>query len=92
MIDQIIKSLYIVFPLISIIGIWFYVSFQKLKQTDTKNLNLLCLELASEKKTANLLKNTSKKVELLSNSTHKKLQKIKVDILNIDFTLSEIFK
>ncbi len=50
------------------------------------------MELDSEKKKANQLKNISEKIKKTNNSTHLKLLKIRVDIFNIDFTLSEVFK
>lgn len=68
----------------------FYISYQKLKKSDYRNLNLLNLELASEKKMANQLNNTPKKVKKLEISTQQKLKKIKVDVLNINFSLKEI--
>lgn len=90
MIDQITKSFYIFFPLITLIVGWFYFSHQKTKVSNTKKLNLLHLELIFEKNKANQLKSVPKKVQELDNITHKKLQKIKVDIINIHFSLSKI--
>ncbi len=69
----------------------FYISYQKLKKSENQNLNLLYLELASEKKMANQLKSVPNKIQKLDYYTQNKLRKIKIDILNINFTLSEIF-
>ena len=68
----------------------FYVSYQKLKKSDYRNLNLLSLELASEKKLANQLNKTPKKVKNLEISINQKIIKIKVELFNINFTLKEI--
>ena len=67
-----------------------YVSYQKLKKSDYRNLNLLSLELASEKKLANQLNKTPKKVKNLEISINQKIIKIKVELFNINFTLKEI--
>jgi hypothetical protein len=83
---------FIVYPIIIFLLLRLYNSYQKLKKSETENLNLLKMELDSEKKKANQLKNISEKIKKTNNSTHLKLLKIRVDIFNIDFTLSEVFK
>ncbi|MGK0414278.1 MAG: hypothetical protein ACJA1B_002501 [Polaribacter sp.] len=78
-------------PSVLLILFWFSKKYQYLKYQETKRLELLYVELASEKKIAIRLKNTPKKVQELDRSIQKKLLKIRVNIFNIDFTLSEFF-
>lgn len=81
----------ILFPLILILIIGLYISFQKLKNSENQALQLVYLDLDKEKNIKNQLKSTSEKITSLENSTQEKILKIKVGIFNIDFTLSEIF-
>lgn len=83
---------FIISPIIFFLLLGFYLSYQKLKNSEIENFNLLKLELDSEKKKAHQLKNVPERIKIINNSTHLKLLKIRVDIFNIDFTLSEVFK
>lgn len=90
--SNLILILFIISPIIFFLLLGLYFSYQKLKNAEIENFNLLELELDSEKKKAHQLKNVSEKIKIINNSTHLKLLKIRVDIFNIDFTLSEVFK
>ncbi|MGJ8743011.1 hypothetical protein [Polaribacter sp.] len=62
-----------------------------MKETTQHKLSVIYNELEIEKKNSVQLKSVQKKVKRLEQKTFQKLVKIKVDILNIDFTLGEIF-
>ena len=68
----------------------FYSSFEKLKKSESKKLNAIYTELELEKTISRKLKIVPSKVEKIENETRKRFMKIRVDILNIDFTISEI--
>lgn len=89
--ENINKILIILVPITLMMVLWFYKNYQLLKVEETKKLQLLCLELASEKNIFIALQNSSEEINTIENKTQHKLLKIKVDLLNIDFTLKEIF-
>lgn len=91
MIPLLIYFSYYLVPIIFILGCYFYFSYQKLKEVEVKKLQFLQAEISSEKKVAHQLKNVPKEVEKLNNTTKIKLLKIKIDIFNTNFTLSELF-
>ncbi len=71
--------------------IYFVINHQKLKAVETNRLNLLYAEYKAEKNKAIKLKKTPKQIQLLKKNTHQKILKIKIDVVNIRFTLNEIF-
>lgn len=76
---------------IAAIIIYFTYSFKVLKVVENKRLNLIYSKIESEKKIAKEFKNSDNDVVVFNNKTQIKLQKIKVGILNIDFTLRELY-
>ena len=71
--------------------VYFKMNFQQIKAAEIDRLNLIVTEIEAEKKTSEQLKNLPQEIVSLKKGTQQKLQKIKIDILDIDFTLSEIF-
>lgn len=65
-------------------------SYQIFKAVENISLEPVYSAFTTEKKIANLLRGTSKKIALLNNATQEKFIKIKVGIFNLDFTLSEM--
>ena len=90
--ENIKEILIILVPISLILVYWYYHVYQNFKKKETKKLQLLNLEFASEKELFKALQNSSKKLKKLESKTQYKLLKIKVDILNIDFSLKEILK
>ena len=88
---QTLKVSYYLIPILVILGSYFYVSFQKLRKLKIDRLQLLYTEISHEKEIAHQFKNVPKSINTLNNSIHQKILKIKVVIINIDFSLSEIF-
>lgn len=92
MIVQITKISYFLVPLLFILGLYFNYSFQKIKEVETKKLQFLFDEIKIEKNVSHQLKNVPKEAEKLNKSTQNKILKIKINIFNTCFSLSEIFK
>jgi hypothetical protein len=69
----------------------FYYSYLKLKKSEYKKLELISIEISQESKIEKQLIKSASKLQVLEKNTQNKLQKIKVGIFNMDFTLSEIF-
>ncbi|MFY9241617.1 MAG: hypothetical protein WAO74_01170 [Polaribacter sp.] len=90
MITQITKTAYFIIPLLFILGVYFYYTFKKFKEVDSKKLALLYAEIALEKRIALELQDAPKIIEKLEYSFHNKLQKIKVAVLDVNFSLKEI--
>ncbi|MDP5107163.1 MAG: hypothetical protein NWQ31_13450 [Polaribacter sp.] len=88
--EHVNEILIILVPVTLMLILWFFKNYQELKTKETKKLHLLNLEFASEKKLFIALQNSSKELKTLELKTHYKLLKIKVDLLNIDFSLKEI--
>lgn len=70
---------------------WYYLyTFQQLKKVESKKVRLLSATILSEKNRNYQLKKqlaiSNKEITLI-----RKLKTIKVDIVNIDFTLKELF-
>lgn len=63
---------------------------QKIIRLENHKLDVIYAELTSEKKLFIALQHSSEEIKKIENKTHYQLQKIKVDLLNIDFTLKEI--
>ena len=91
MLQLINRSLFIISPIILILGMCFYYSYLKLKKSEYKKLELISIEISQESKIEKQLIKSASKPQVLEKNTQNKLQKIKVGIFNMDFTLSEIF-
>lgn len=76
---------------ILVVTITLSVNYKKYRMVEPNKLLLLSKEIQVEKKIAQNLSETPSKIDLLSYNTQQKLQRIKVGILYIDLTLSEIF-
>lgn len=82
---------YFLCPLLFVLVAYFYYNFLKLKKYSSTQIEVLSEEISVENKVANQLKNNSKKIAQLNLDTHLKCFKIKVHIINISFTLKELF-
>ncbi|PWG06177.1 hypothetical protein DIS07_07040 [Polaribacter aquimarinus] len=67
------------------------INYKKHRIVETNKLLLLYKQIESEKRVSKGLKKTSLEIDLLSEKTQQKLQKMKVDVLETHFSLSEIF-
>ena len=89
---QIIPSAFISF--IIILGLllvaFSYKSYKKLEQKEQHRLQVLVDILHKEKKIENVLKKDSNTIEDLEKSMNSKLSIIRVCLINIQFSLSEI--
>ena len=81
---------YLLFFLPFILILYFIMNYRPLKMAELNKLNFLYSEIEKEKQIALKLKSAPNEIEFIKKKTHKKLQIIKVDILNINYTLSEI--
>lgn len=77
---------------IIIISFFLLIKYNQLKNNEINKINLLFLELESEKKVSKKLIKKTAIINKIKNNTQLKLNKIKVSILNFDFSLSEVFK
>ena len=59
--------------------------------SENKKLAIISKELQREMKTSEQLKIIPIEINLIKKETKNKIQKIKVNVLNIDFSLQEIF-
>ena len=57
---------------------------------ENKKLTIIYKELQSEKKLSVELKTIPKEIKLIEKETQQKLQKIKTDVLNIDFSFRKL--
>lgn len=85
--------LFLWFLLLFVIGliIYFTINYQRIKVIEADRLKFLHAEIEVEKKASKQLEKAPQEIQLLNKNTHLKFQKIKVDVLDINFTLSEIF-
>jgi hypothetical protein len=65
---------------------------QKMKVIENNKLLILFNELELEKKNSKQLKKIPQTLKLKEKETHQKIQNIKVNVMNIGFSLNEIFK
>ncbi len=72
------------------LSVWFRITYNKLKKIEQKKIELFHKEIQQENKQFYLLKDKSKKVELIQESILKKIKTIKVSLINIHFSLDEI--
>ncbi|WP_439128898.1 hypothetical protein [Polaribacter sp.] len=68
-----------------------YLDYKKTKILETNRLNYLLLAFNKEKLISNQLQKMPEELKSIEQNTLQKFQKIKVGILNINFSLSEIF-
>lgn len=68
-----------------------YLDYKKTKILETNRLNYLLLAFNKEKLISNQLQKMPEELKSIEQNTLQKFQEIKVGILNINFSLSEIF-
>ncbi|MFC4267396.1 hypothetical protein [Polaribacter marinivivus] len=83
--------LFILTPILFVIGIWCYYDFKKFKLKESEKLSVLFLNLEAEKKRKLFLETKSESILNTRNDINKKLLKIKIDIFILNFSLHEIF-
>ena len=81
--------LFLLFLVLSLI-VYFSINYKHYKIAEINRILLINNEIENEKRTSNKLKKIPLKVQNLSKNTQQKLQAIKVDVLDIEFTLEEI--
>lgn len=77
--------------LVLILIVYLSINYKHYKIAETHKVFLINKEIEVEKVTSKKLKKSPKEIEHLSKETQQKLQIIKVNVLDIDFTLKEIF-
>lgn len=83
---------YYVFLIIVLLLIaYLTVSYQKLKLKLHQDIDHIFNSLDKEKRISKILKNYTNSERNIRSNIQQKLTKIKIDIFNVDFTLSEIF-
>lgn len=82
---------FFIFFVILIIS-YLYLDFKKTKQISISNLGFIRQELIDEKNKKKQQRNTSDEILEMQHKTDQQFTDLKVKIINIDFTLSEIFK
>lgn len=82
---------YIFSVLLISFAVWQFQKYLKYQVLATKKNELLALEVEIEYKKSSQFKKVSKKIITLENNTNQKLVKINTEILNIEFTLNEIW-
>jgi hypothetical protein len=87
---QITKIACYIFPIIIILVYYFHISFQKLKILEKDRLQFLDAKIVTEIETKDQLKSASKKAQKIQANTQYQLLKIKVLIINIDFTFVSV--
>lgn len=86
------NSVFLTILIISILLIlYFSYSFKKLKTTEKNRLKTVILELKAEKLISNRLKKVPEEISKIEKNIKEEFQKINVKVLNINFSLSEIF-
>lgn len=73
-----------------LLSVWFRITYNKLKKIEQKKIELFHKAIQQENKQFYLLKDKSKKVELIEESILKKIKTIKVSLINIHFSMDEI--
>lgn len=77
--------------LLIFLAIWQFQNYQKYQVLASQKNELLAMEIDIENKKMTQLKNVTKKIINLEKNTNQKLVKIQIEIINIDFTLNEIW-
>lgn len=86
-----LKTLILTTILLLFIILFLMQKYQKLKLVEKTKLNYLFLELNKEKKVSEKLKKNNIKIKKMKIKTQQKLNQLKIESLNISFSLSEIF-
>ena len=68
-----------------------YFNFLKIKTTENNKLSYLFLKLEAEREASIQLRKIPQEIKCIEQKTQQKLQNIKVEVLNVDFSLLEIF-
>ena len=84
--------LFVIITLTIILVLMLHKVLLKLKTLSTSQLNYLFLEIEKEKIISENLKKVKPSLTELNNNTQIKLNTIRVKLLNIDFTITEILK
>lgn len=83
--------LFILTPILFVLGFWCYYDFKKFKLKESEKLRVLFLDLEAEKNRKICLEIKSESILNTTNDMNKKLLIIKIDIFNLNFSLHEIF-
>ncbi len=89
MLTEILFLILLLLPIALII--YFIEDYNNTKTIEINKIHVLSSEIHIEKNIAKKLKCSNKELTALNGGIEKKIQKIKVDIFNIEYTLSEIF-
>ncbi|QTD36705.1 hypothetical protein JL193_11210 [Polaribacter batillariae] len=92
LISEHITSLICILGITIFIIVYLIYQYKQLKIKEINKLNYLFLDFKEEKIISNQLRKLPTELKTLEQNTQQKLQKIKVDVLNINFSLVEIFK
>jgi AAA15 family ATPase/GTPase len=82
--------MFLLFLVLSLI-VYLSINYKQYKIAETNRVLLINKEIEEEKVSSEKLKRAPKEIQYLSKKTQQKLQIIKVSVLDIDFTLKEIF-
>ncbi|APG65518.1 hypothetical protein LPB136_09170 [Tenacibaculum todarodis] len=85
------ELLFFILILAIVLIIYFIKDYYNIKTIEINKIHILSSEIHFEKSIAKKLKYSNKELTAINDEIVKKTQKIKVDILNIDYTLKEIF-
>lgn len=80
-----------IFITLILLVVYFIYTYKRVHYFGNNRLNIIYTELKKEKEIASKLTIISDKVSLIETTTNRKINKVKVGILNLDFTLHEIF-
>lgn len=84
-------SLFLLF-LVAVISIYLIINYKRIKIEESDRLKVIYAEIETEKNISKKLDHIPLEINSLQKRTQKKIQTIKVGVLDIDFTLSEIFQ
>jgi len=77
--------------LVTIISIYLIINYKRIKIEESERLKVIYAEIEAEKSVSKTLNHMPQEINSLQKRTQQKIQTIKVGVLDIDFTLSEIF-
>lgn len=84
-------SLFLLF-LVAVISIYLIINYKRIKIEESDRLKVIYAEIETEKNISKKLDHIPLQINSLQKRTQQKIQTIKVGVLDIDFTLSEIFQ
>ncbi|WP_159946878.1 hypothetical protein [Polaribacter septentrionalilitoris] len=84
-------SLFLLF-LVAVISIYLIIKYKRIKIEESDRLKVIYAEIETEKNISKKLDHIPLQINSLQKRTQQKIQTIKVGVLDIDFTLSEIFQ